>query len=207
MNEPKGHFWTRLGNIECRLGYLLGRSTPHWARVVQIDATEKFVKKLPAQKMDSLEISGSRWKRYPFRSYSSVFYPEYDFCDESSEISSWDIVFAEHVLEHLLAPWKAVRNAYQMLRPGGWFIVATPFLVRVHNAPIDCSRWTATGLKYLLEEGGFHSRNIKTGSWGNRACVIANLERWVKYKPLLHSLDNDPRYPVVVWAFAMKEHE
>ena len=39
--------------------------------------------------------------------------------------------------------------------------------------------------------------------WGNRACAIANLEHWATYNPLWHSLENDPRYPVQVWAFAM----
>ena len=30
-----------------------------------------------------------------------------------------------------------------------------PFLIRVHNVPIDCSRWTEDGLKFHLEECGF----------------------------------------------------
>jgi hypothetical protein len=89
-----------------------------------------------------------------------------------------------------------------MLNPGGVLLVTTPFLIRIHEEPNDCSRWTETGMKYLLAECGFDLAHIKTGSWGNEACVKANLPGWVTWKERIHSLENDRRFPIVVWCFA-----
>jgi hypothetical protein len=59
------------------------------------------------------------------------------------------------------------------LVPGGHFLVVTPFLYKVHPSPLDCPRWTEQGLRYFLEDAGFVPDRILTGSWGNRACILA----------------------------------
>ena len=91
-----------------------------------------------------------------------------------------------------------------MLRAGGYFLVSTPFLVRIHDYPVDCTRWTEIGLKYFLAECGFALDGIQTGSWGNRACVKANFGGWVRYRRRLHNLKNEPDVPYHVWALARK---
>ncbi len=91
-----------------------------------------------------------------------------------------------------------------MLRKNGHFLIPIPFLIKRHDAPIDCSRWTNLGLKYFLNEAGFKFENIHTESWGNKACVIANLAKWVIYNKYIHSLKNDETYPIVVWGFCKK---
>ena len=91
-----------------------------------------------------------------------------------------------------------------MLNDKGYFLITTPFLLRMHNHPTDCSRWTEIGLQYLLAEFGFKMERIQTGSWGNRACIRGNFNCWVKFHPLLHSLRNETNFPVVVWALAQK---
>jgi hypothetical protein len=108
------------------------------------------------------------------------------------------------VFEHLLWPYRAGRNVHAMLAPGGNFLLSTPFLIRIHNNPTDCSRWTEVGMKYFLAECGFPLDGIQTWSWGNRSCVVGNFETFVRYRSRLHSLDNEPTYPVVVWALAQK---
>jgi hypothetical protein len=167
-------------------------------------ATCKFVHGLNVSSMDALEISGNAWQHIPFRSYTSASFPEYDVCESAFEIDGYDLVIAEQVLEHVLWPYRAVMNIYKMLRSGGIFMVTTPFMLRVHPHPVDCSRWTETGLKYLLAEGGFNIDDIDTGSWGNRACVRANFSSWAPWIPRFSSLANEPEFPVVVWAFARK---
>ena len=94
-----------------------------------------------------------------------------------------------------------------MLEPGGYFLVSTPFLVKIHNYPTDCSRWTETGLKHLLAECGFPLESTITESWGNTECVIANLSGWVPYQAGAHSLENQPDMPYHVWALAQKPME
>jgi len=138
--------------------------------------------------MDVLEVSATseKWQGFGFRTDLSTSYPEYDLCAGPLTPSAYDLVIAEQVLEHVLWPFRAVRSAYAMLRPGGWFLVATPFLIRVHAYPNDCSRWTELGLKHLLIEGGFPEEGISTGSWGNRRCVKANFNRFPSWIPWWH---------------------
>jgi len=184
----------------------LGIRNQQWARVVMDQECMSFISSLQVKKMDAIEMSPSstRWKDLGFNSYSYTTYPEHDICTSPLKISSYDIVIMEQVLEHVDWPQRAICNVFKMLRPGGWFIVSTPFLFRIHAYPEDSSRWTERGLKCLLIECGFQNEQIQTGSWGNRACVKANLTRFPSWIPWWHSLKNEPLYPVVVWAFARK---
>jgi SAM-dependent methyltransferase len=175
-----------------------------WAREVMNKRTGEFVDKMETASRDALEISGRFWSRYRWKTYTTVGLPAFDICRDAIYDRQFDMVFAEQVFEHLLYPYRAGRNVWQMMRPGGYFVLTTPFLIRVHNEPTDCTRWTAQGLAYFLEECGFDRHNIQADSWGSRACVIANLDRWVEFAEGIHSLDNEPAFPVVVWALAKK---
>jgi len=164
----------------------------------------EFIKGLNPVLLDVLEISaGPQWRReFAFGSYAETGFPGFDICSEALP-SRYDLIIADQVFEHLPRPTHAARNVFEMLKPGGYFIVATPFLVKVHNVPIDCNRWTETGLSFLLQDAGFDPERIQTHSWGNRACLIANLKRWRK-PGFFGSLRNEPDFPVAVWAFAQK---
>jgi SAM-dependent methyltransferase len=175
-----------------------------WLRVVMNRETRALVDALGPSGMKALEISGYDWGTPGyFREYRTTSIENYDVCERPID-DTFDIVIAEQVFEHLPRPYRAGRNVHAMLRPGGWFLVTTPFLVRVHEEPLDCTRWTETGMKYLLAECGFELDSIRTGSWGNRECVVANLERWQGYLPKFHSLKNDARFPLAVWALARR---
>lgn len=178
-------------------------SDKQWCRIVMNRETRKLITALDLPRFDALEISGTQWYSLPFRSYKSVSYPEFDICEQSLP-ARYDIVFAEQVFEHLLWPYKAGRNVYEMLRSDGYLLTTTPFLIRIHNDPFDCTRWTETGLKYFLAECGFPLEKIHTNSWGNRKCIISNFKGWTRYIRTLHSLRNEPNFPMVVWALAQK---
>lgn len=175
----------------------------HWVRIVMDKETALFMKTLNPSTIDAVEISGNdKWKNFGFRSYRSLNYPDFDICQSSTEIK-YDLLIAEQVLEHVLNPRTALQNMYNCLKPGGILFISTPFLIRIHGYPVDVSRWTELGMKGLLHETGFDVFHLQ--SWGNRQCVIANLcDEWILYKPRIHSLQNDPRFPVVVWAFARR---
>lgn len=177
-------------------------------RLVMDVETRKLVEALPASTMDVLEISGAAWKTYPFKSWRSADYPEYDVCEKPLATENFDLVIAEQVFEHLLYPYRAVKNVYAMLRPGGYFLISTPFLLKIHNFPVDCSRWTPHGMKYFLSEAGFPLEAVQVGSWGNRSAVRARLNpastHFPYYNPLIHSMKNEEVFPVVVWALARK---
>jgi SAM-dependent methyltransferase len=179
-----------------------GFGTADWVREVMYKECFEYLRSIGPENLDALEISaGSQWRgAIPFRTFSETQYPDFDICQEKLS-RSFDVIIADQVFEHLPWPYRAVKNVHAMLRPGGVFIVATPFLVRVHAVPVDCSRWTETGLSYLLQEGGFPAERIVTRSWGNRACVVSNFCRWSK-RGFFGSLANEPNFPVMVWAYA-----
>ena len=137
----------------------------------------EFITQLNPSTLDVMEISaGPQWVReFNFHSFTDMKYPEYDICAQTLD-RQFDLIIADQIFEHLKWPYRAGRNVFAMLKPGGHFIVATPFLIRVHKVPIDCSRWTEDGISYLLQECGFPATEIKTGSWGNRACVKGNFQ-------------------------------
>lgn len=165
-----------------------------------------IIESLDNSQLNVLEISGNNWANYPFKSYTSWHFPEFDICAELPDIhhKKYDLIIVEQVFEHLAYPQVAVRNIYKILKKNGYFLISTPFLIRRHDFPIDCTRWTALGLNFFLIEAGFEALNIKTNSWGNKSCLIANLDIWVIYNKYLHTLKNEPKFPVVVWGLAQK---
>jgi|ERR1700733_13641940 SAM-dependent methyltransferase len=171
-----------------------------WGRVTYIAHWNAFLSSIGTERLSLLEISPgpvSMWRERGWASYTSVQFPEFDIAKDVLP-EKFDVVIAEHVFEHLRHPSSAARNIHTMLKESGVFIIATPFLVRVHNEPGDYTRWSEMGLAGLLEDSGFVA---ETHSWGNEACVVANFSRW----ELCHKdadLTNDPVMPLVVWAYA-----
>lgn len=196
----------RLTNAPRKVADLItGAEWRKWSRVVMNHEMEALARGLRPESLSCLEVSGDRWETFGFKDYARTTYPEFDVCADTPAGAPYDIVIADQVFEHLLWPYRAARNVWSMLRPGGHFLVSTPFLVRIHDS-VDCTRWTQTGLKYFLAEAGFPLETTRTGAWGNRACVMANLRtmQWVRYRRHLHALTNEPLYPYVVWALAQR---
>jgi hypothetical protein len=142
-----------------------------------------------------------------FKHFRRVEFPDFDICADKLD-EKFDLIVAEQVFEHLKYPYTAAKNVYEMLEDGGWFCIATPLLFCIHNHPIDCTRWTPTGLKYFLESVGFKEDRITVGAWGNRSYIVKHLFRLgltrSPRKGFFGSLRNEDRFPVTVWAFAQK---
>jgi tetratricopeptide (TPR) repeat protein len=187
-------------NLEQATAFAPGRL--HWVRYVMVDEVRKLLAAIAPELRDVLEISGEGWKdAFSFKSYKSLSYPDYDVCAAPAK-DKFDLVILDQVLEHVRHPARAVKNVRESLREGGYCLVSTPFLLRVHPSPLDLWRWTEEGLRCLLEDCGFDPAKIKSGGWGNRDCIIANFTRWEVYDPGQHSLENEPEYPATVWALA-----
>jgi SAM-dependent methyltransferase len=184
----------------------IGYDTTDWVRVAMYQHSFEFIRSLGPESLNVLEISGgNQWSRhFNFASYTATQYPAFDICRDKTD-RQFDLIIADQIFEHLEWPMRAARNVFAMLQPGGHFIIATPFLVRLHEVPIDCSRWTERGLSCLLQEAGFQEENIKTFAWGNRACVKANFKSWRKRG--FGSMKNEANFPVMVWAIARRGRE
>lgn len=174
-----------------------------WCRLVLNREIIAFIEELPPGSCTAVEISGTLHAGSSWRSYEALSYPEFDLCSSAPD-RTFDVVICEQVLEHVRNPWAAARTLRDLCRPGGYVIVSTPFLIRVHHEPSDYWRFTADGLQLLLEEAGLDV--VSTRSWGNRACIRANLDHWVARRPW-HTMRNEDLLPVVVWAFARRPFE
>ncbi|KIN63294.1 Dihydrolipoamide dehydrogenase [Sulfitobacter noctilucicola] len=181
-------------------------------RVVQEKRARKMLGRIVTPETEVGEISGKMAKqlRLKPKSFERFDFPEFDVCgepfqDEGGAVRQFDVMIANQVWEHLDRPYKATQNIHAMLREGGYFYVAVPFYVRYHGYPVDCSRWSARGLKNLLIEGGFDEDKIEAEQWGNLECAQAECGyRFARYDEEKHSIKNDPQFPVVSWAIAQK---
>jgi len=184
---------------------------PSINRVVMQRTSRKWLQALDLANMDVAEISGKHGRRYTFKSYKSFRYPRHDVCkgpftNARGHVLTYDLILANQVWEHLDRPYAATCNVLDMLRPGGYFWIAVPFFIPYHGAPVDCSRWSARGLKNLLIEAGFPEAHIQAEQWGNRAAALRNFE--LPWPPAFDDetddLENDPDFPICSWALARK---
>jgi SAM-dependent methyltransferase len=193
----------RVKDLIIQFSESIGYDLKHAIRIVYEEECQKWIRDLNPQQLDVLEISaGASWRNLPFKSYSEMNYPEYDICSQKID-RQFDLIIADQVFEHLLWPYRAGRNVYDMVKPGGHFLIMTPFLIRVHAVPTDCSRWTEMGLHHFLAECGFDFDQIRTNSWGNRKMLKANLVNWAR-AGWRKNFPNEPAYPLQVWALARK---
>lgn len=79
--------------------------------------------------------------------------------------NSFDIALMLQVMEYLQNPEKAIINIKNILKPGGFLIISSPFLYPLHDIPFDRTRLTETYLKNMIEESGL--KIIKIEAQGN----------------------------------------
>lgn len=181
-------------------------------RVIMNRRSRAILSEIGVENLDVAEISGQWGKNMKCRSYVNYHFPAFDICKgpvtyEDGTVLKYDLVLANQVWEHLDRPYQATKNVLEMLRPGGYFWLSTPFFVPYHPAPQDCSRWSARGLRNLLIECGFPAEEIKAASWGNREAAARNLEEeWPPvYDKETDRLENDRNFPIISWALARKK--
>jgi SAM-dependent methyltransferase len=177
--------------------------TDQWQRVVLNQVVRERLISLSPATCDAAEISGDARADLDWRSFTSLDFPAFDVCAPRGDEGTYDVVICEQVIEHVIDPFLAVRNLRALTRPGGYVIVSTPFLIRVHELPAygmrDYWRFTPNGMRQLLESAGLTVEEI--GSWGNRRVVVGNFDRWPSFRRW-HPLGNEPDLPVQVWGIA-----
>ena len=88
-----------------------------------------------------------------------------DICDMGMiRDGSYDGIVCCAILEHVYAPWRAVREMGRVTRDGGKLFGYVPFLYPYHAKEghySDYYRYTAEGIEYLFgKEGGFRGIEI-----------------------------------------------
>jgi SAM-dependent methyltransferase len=109
-------------------------------------------------------------------------------CDVSSipvEDGRYDAVLCTQVLEHVPDPLKALKELHRVLVPGGTLWLSTPFYFQEHEQPYDYFRFTQFGLRYLLEQAGFHECRIEWlgGYYGTLSHQLNLARHFLSIKP------------------------
>lgn len=144
-------------------------------------------------------------------------YPDVDIADLARYADACcDTIVLDNILEHVAEPAKGLSECARLLRPGGRLIAAVPFLVPVHAAPSDFTRWTPRGFENLLRK---HFSEVSVEAWGNREALNLLIasgapEGWPTFAMargllgdaragLLLRLD-EPDWPITIWAIARR---
>lgn len=123
-------------------------------------------------------------------------YPEIDIVADLTRYTpfkpnSFDMVVLMNVLEHVFDTDTLLKEIRHILKPGGLFVIAVPFLLKVHQAPIDFVRYTEyalhrwadkINLEVALLEGYYDPVFLLEQGIGNiRFGVLPRLRRIKRY--------------------------
>ena len=86
--------------------------------------------------------------------------------------ASVDGVICIEVLEHVRHPHLAVQELYRIIKPGGVFVGSTPFLLGIHDQPVDYFRFTRHGLEMLFADFEQLSLRERNGYFAATAVLL-----------------------------------
>ena len=98
----------------------------------------------------------NRRAQYVGMDFNNALHPEV-VCDFNRDPfpfpdESFDVVFSDSVLEHVVRPFDVMDEVYRVLRKGGRGFILVPFHYKAHGSPHDFFRYSKGGLHLLLRE-------------------------------------------------------
>jgi SAM-dependent methyltransferase len=78
--------------------------------------------------------------------------------------SSFDGVWIQAVLEHVLDPWAVVSEIHRVLKLSGAVYADTPFMQQVHEGAYDFTRFTLSGHRWLFRKFHHESSGVVGGA-------------------------------------------
>lgn len=115
---------------------------------------------------------------------------------------SFDMVLSTQVLEHCRNPGRYLSEISRVLKPDGKLVLSTHGLFEEHACPHDYFRWTADGLRLVVESGGFTVESLARLTAGPRGAVhlmqSALSQGLLDRKPLLLRLIGRPLFRILL---------
>ncbi len=111
-------------------------------------------------------------------------YPEVDLvCDLIQCVpfkeNTFDMIALLNICEHIADPKLLLSNVYKILKIGGIATVTIPFMIKMHQAPLDFGRYTHFALKKFGMDIGFKVDKIE--GFYDPAGLIDDAERYYRF--------------------------
>ena len=124
---------------------------------------EAWILDVGAGRGDFADLFGERTNYIALDIYP---YPEVDLvCDLSLtnpfQPGTFDAILLMNVLEHVYDGRALVSTLGDLLKPGGRLIIAIPFMVKMHQVPVDFARYTHYALQRLGAECGLQISHLE----------------------------------------------
>jgi SAM-dependent methyltransferase len=136
-----------------------------------------------------------------------VAYPQYDLHTVSDHFKNeFDFFLFNQTIEHLFNPFLAIKQIYEIVKPGGYVFTSVPTLNIPHMTPIHFNGFTPMGLAMLFKTAGFEITEI--GQWGNFDYItkLWSNHSWPGYNKLNKNnvVKNEERNDCPCWILARK---
>jgi SAM-dependent methyltransferase len=135
-------------------------------------------------------------------------YPEYDLHTISNHFNNeFDFFLFNQTIEHLYNPFEAIKNIYEIVKPGGYVFTSAPTINIPHLTPIHFNGFTPMGLAMLFKTANFEI--IEIGQWGNYDYIQkmwSTPHNWPGYDKLnyYNVVTNEERNACQCWILAKK---
>ncbi len=90
--------------------------------------------------------------------------------------AEYDTCLSTQVIEHVPDPDGLLKEAFRLLKPGGYLILSGPLYWPVHGEPYDYFRFTRFGFEHLLTRNGFSVTAITEngGNWATAGQALVH---------------------------------
>jgi SAM-dependent methyltransferase len=112
------------------------------------------------------------YRRADFASLTNLDYVIDSDSGVSEQGERFDMILSTQVLEHVPNPGGYLKECNRLLKKGGVLLCTTHGTYEDHGCPFDFQRWTADGLRMLVQNANFKIRSVLKLTTGPRALMF-----------------------------------